>query len=279
MNYSKNIISNGKRIHIPLLGKVKFKYHRPIEGKPKAMRLTLDAKGHWYVTFACVDVPEKPLPFSNKKVGIDLGLTHFAATSDGELFENPRPMKEARLSLERACRRVSRRKKGSKRRKKAVKLLAIKHKMVANIRRENHISVAKSLVSRYGKVYVEALNIKGLASGMLAKSVHDAAWGNFLHWLRVKAEEAGREVLEVNPSGTSQICSGCGVEVRKDLSVRIHRCPDCELILDRDVNAARNILRLGMSQQGEASVVNGPRRSAKYIRQTKRSGHANQEVC
>jgi putative transposase len=111
------IVAGGKRVAVPLLGKVKFKQHRPVEGTPKAMRLTLDAGGRWYVTLACVDVPAKPLPATGREVGVDLGLTHFAATSDGDIFPNPRAAAVARLGIERAQRRVSRRVRGSKRRR------------------------------------------------------------------------------------------------------------------------------------------------------------------
>ncbi len=269
------IVAGGKRVHVPLLGKVKFKQHRPIQGTPKAMRIKLEKDGHWYVTFACADVPEKPLPATGKSAGVDLGLLTFAATSNGEMFENPRPMRAARIAVERAQRRVSRRVKRSRRRRKAVRLLAKKHLHVANVRREHHIAVARTLVEKYDTIYVEALNIKGLASGMLAKSVNDAAWGEFLHWLRVKAESAGRVVVEVNPCGTSQVCSGCGViGEHKSLAVRVHRCPDCGLVLDRDINAAKNILAAGKAAQGEARAVRRPRRSAN-LTSPQRPGHAS----
>ena len=254
------VVAGGKRVNIPLLGKIKFKQHRPLEGTPKAMRLTLRA-GRWYVTFACVDVPARPLPPTDADVGLDLGLTTFAATSDGELIAPPN-YRDARLHLERAQRRVSRRKRGSGRRRAAVRLLARAHEHAAAVRREHRISVARSLVARYGRIYVEKLNIKGLARGMLAGPVNRAGWGDFLHWLRVKAESAGREVVEVSPAGTSQICSECGGEVRKGLSVRVHRCP-CGYVADRDVNAARNVLRAGLALRGGAAAVSAPRRSVK----------------
>lgn len=259
------LTADGKRVKVPLLGPVKLKQHRPIEGTPKAMRLTLDVGGRWYVTFACVDVPAKPLPASTAEVGVDLGLSHFAATSDGELFENARPLAAARLDIERAARRVSGRVRGSHRRRKAAVLLAKKHAHVAAIRREQHISVARSLVATYGRIYVEGLNIKGLARGMLAKAVNDAAWGNLLHWLRCKAESAGREVVEVDPRGTSQTCPRCGLVKKKLLSERVHRC-DCGLVLDRDVAAAQVIKGLGHSLRGAAPAVGGRRRSAKYTK-------------
>ena len=258
------IVAGGKRVAIPLLGKVKFKQHRPLLGTPKAMRLTVDAGGRWFVTFACVDVPTKPIASAPQRdVGIDLGLSQLVATSDGEMFDNPRHLDAARIDVERAQRRVSRKRRGSRRRRKAAVLLAKQHARVANLRREHAIRVARSLTARYETVYVEDLNIKGLARSTLAKSVHDAAWGTLLHWLRCKAEEAGRAVVEVDPRGTSQACSGCGATVPKTLSERIHRCSDCGLVLDRDVNAARNVLRFGQSLRGAAPVVDGQRRSVK----------------
>lgn len=256
------IVAGGKRVKVPMLGKIKFKQHRSIEGTPKAMRLTLRA-GRWYVSLACEGVKPKPLPATGREVGIDLGLTYFIATSDGDTVNVPRAEKENRLVLARAQRRVSRRKRGSNRRRKAVRLLARTYEHVASVRRERHIVLAKGLVAAYDKIYVEKLNIKSLTSGMLAGPVHDAGWASFLHWLRVKAEEAGREVIEVNPAGTSQTCSSCGCEVRKDLSVRVHDCPHCGYKSDRDVNAARNILGLGRSLRREALAVSRPRRPEK----------------
>lgn len=257
------IVAGGNRVAVPLLGKVKFKQHRPIEGTPKALRLTVDAGGRWFVTFACVNVSAKPLPKSSAVVGVDLGLLHFAATSDGQTFENPRPLTVARLRLEQAARRLSRRKRGSKRRRIARVLLAKAHAHVANVRRENAITVARNLVARYQTIYVEDLNIKGLARSVLAKSVNDAAWGTFLHWLRCKAESAGREVVEVDPRGTSQECSQCGCIVEKSLVVRVHSCPHCGLVIDRDVNAAINIKARGQRVQGAALPVRRRRRSVK----------------
>lgn len=268
------IIAGGKRVKVPLLGKVKLHYHRPLEGRPRTMTITLNSDGHWYVGIACDGVAAKPQPAVGASVGVDLGLLTFAATSDGELFENPRPIQAARIDVERAARRVSRRKRGSKRRRRAARLLAKQHARVVNIRREHHIAAARSLVARYDTIFVEDLNVKGLASGMLAKSVKDAGWAQFRHWLDCKAEEAGRTVVDVDPRGTSQTCSRCGCEVRKSLAVRVHRCPDCGLTVDRDVNAAINIKAAGMAVQGEARAVGRPRRSAKCAKAARRPGHA-----
>ena len=270
------IVAGGKRVKVPLLGKVKLCYHRPLEGRPRTMKIKLDGDGNWYISIACDGVQAKPLPATGASVGVDLGLLTFAATSDGEMFENPRPLRVARIRMERAQRRVSRRKKGSKRRRRAVRLLGRQYAHVANIRREQHIVVARSLVARYDTIYVEDLNIKGLAAGMFAKSVNDAAWGRFQHWLDCKAEEAGRRVVEVDPRGTSQTCSRCGcVGEHKSLAVRVHRCADCGLEIDRDVNAAVNVKSLGMSEQGGARAVGRPRRSAKCAKANHRAGHAS----
>lgn len=268
------IVAGGKRVKVPGLGKVKLRYHRVLEGRPRTMQITHASDGHWYVLISCDGVATKPLPATDAVVGVDLGLTTLATTSDGEKFDNPRPLRVARISLERAQRRVSRRKRGSKRYEKAVRLLAKCHAHIANMRRENAIIIARSLVERYDIVVVEDLNLKGLTRGVFAKSFHDAGCGVLLRWIATKAEEAARENPAVNPAGTTINCSDCGEPVPKTLSDRVHRCPRCGLVLCRDVNAARNILRLGTSLQGEARAVRRPQRSAKRTTTTRRPGHA-----
>ena len=251
------IVAGGRRVKVPMLGKIKcYQIDRPLQGTPKAMRITTDGDGHWFVTFACVDVPAKPLPATGEAVGVDLGLLTFAATSDGEKFRNPRVLDAQRIATERAQRRVSRRVLGSRRRRGAVRLLRSHHARTANLRRENHIHVARSLVGRYDTIFVEALSILGLARGALARSVNDAAWGNFLHWLRCKAENAGREVVGVDPRGTSLTCSRCGcVGPKLPLSQRVFRCADCGFTADRDVNAGCNIKGLGLALRRGAALV------------------------
>ena len=254
-----------RRVAVPLLGTVKISLHRPLEGVPKAMRLTRDGRGRWFATLACVDVPQKPLPASSAAVGVDLGLLHLATTSDGVVYENPRPLAQARIELERAQRTVARRKKGGTRRKHAVQRLRRCYERVANVRREHQIAVAGDLVAKYGTIVVEDLRIKQMVHGNLARSIHDAAWAGLLHWLHVKAESAGRVVREVNPAYTSRTCSACGaVKEKLGLGERVFHCSTCSLAIDRDVNAALNIKRLGQSPQGAATLVKVRRRSAKH---------------
>lgn len=241
---------DGDRLTLRGIGTIRLRLSRPIEGTVKTVTLKRDRVGDWWVTFACDDVPEKPLPGTGESVGIDLGLKSFLATSDGDLVPNPRHLREAEAELRRAQRRVSRRKRGSSRRRKAVKILARKHRKVADARRDFHFKAARRLVERYDLIAVEDLNVRALARSKLAKSVSDAGWGQFLHALATKAEEAARDLVVVDCRGTSQECSGCGTVVPKGLSVRTHSC-DCGLTLDRDVNAARNILaRAGPSASG-----------------------------
>jgi putative transposase len=153
--------------------------------------------------------------------------------------------------LRRAGRKVARRKKGSKRRKKAVRLLQKQHRHIANQRRDFHHKTARSLVNRYGMVAHEDLNVAGIARTRLAKSTHDVGWAGFLAVLTHKAEEAGVTVIAVPPHKTTQMCSACEQipEVKKTLSDRVHSCPFCGYTADRDVNAAQNVLRLGRSLQ------------------------------
>lgn len=233
-------VAGNKRLRIHGVGNVKVKVHRPMEGALKTIGVTRDGCGHWYA-IATREVATKPLPASDAEVGIDVGILTFAALSDGEMIANPRPLATARIALERAQRVVSRRKRNSKRRRKARRVLAGHHARVCNVRRDFHHQTARSIVRKYGRIAVEELNVKGLAGGMLAKHVNDAAWGQFVTILSEKAAETARTLVRVDPRGTSQKCSECGEVVLKDLGVRVHHCPHCGLALDRDINAARNI--------------------------------------
>lgn len=242
-----------QRLRLTGIGHVKVKVHRPLEGVLKQVTVTLAGDGHWYACLCCDDVPAKPLPATGQSVGVDVGIKAFATLSTGEQIENPRHYERAQKKLRRAQRRVARRKRGSNRRRKAVLLLRAQHDRIRRTRLDFHHKAALGLVRRFDSVAVEKLNIKGLARGFLAKQVNDAAWGGFLSILHAKAECAGREVWEVDPRGTSQRCSGCGAMVPKPLAQRIHDCPGCGLVLDRDENAARNIHGLGQSLRGGLS--------------------------
>ena len=237
--------ANG-RLYLQGVGHLKVKLHREIEGKIKTVSVKREA-GAWYALFSC-EVQPSPLPDAVEAIGIDVGLTTFAVLSDGSEIANPRYARKAQARLRVAQRRVARRKRGGNGRRKAVALLQKAHVHVANQRSDFHHKTARSIVNRFGMVAVEELNVKGLAGSMLARSVHDAGWGQFLQRLDDKAESAGRQIVRVNPNGTTQRCSGCQSVVPKTLSQRWHACPACGLSLSPDENAAREILRLGLSR-------------------------------
>lgn len=230
-------VAGNKRVRLAGIGNVKVKCHRPMEGALKTIGVTRDACGHWYAIIAR-ECEAKPLPASELTVGIDLNLGKFAVLSDGTVFENPRHVRTARLETERKSRALARCKRGSKRRKKARTALAKTHAHVANARRDYHHKTARTIVNKYGRIAVEDLNVKGLARGMLAKHVNDAAWGQFLTILSEKAADAARTMVRVDAYNSTQECHQCHTLVPKDLSVRVHDCPVCGLVMCRDLNAS-----------------------------------------
>jgi putative transposase len=232
------------------IGCVAMRWSRPLEGTPKTVTISREADG-WYVCFSCADVPVQPLPLTGQETGIDLGLESFATLADGTMIHNPRCYRKAERRLKTAQRTVARRKKGSNRRRKAVKLLAKAHQTVKRQRLDFQHKTALTLVQQYDTISHEDLQVTNMVKNHhLAKSISAAGWRMFLTILAFKAACAGKQVVAVPPAYTSQTCSGCGVVVQKGLSVRWHSCPDCGTSLHRDHNAAKNIERLGQSLRG-----------------------------
>jgi putative transposase len=232
------------------IGRIAVRWSRPLEGTPKTVTISREADG-WYVCFSCADVPVQPLPPTGQEMGIDLGIEAFATLSNGTRMFHPGWYRKAECALKTAQRRVSRRTKGSNRRRKAVNLLAKAHQKVRRQRQDFHHKVALRLVRDYDVIYHENLQPANMVRNHhLATSISDAGWGAFLTILSDKAACAGRRVVGVNPAYTSQTCSGCGVIVQKGLSVRWHACPDCGTSLHRDHNAAKNIERAGQALRG-----------------------------
>jgi putative transposase len=237
------------------IGRIAVRWSRPIEGTPKTVTVSREADG-WYVTISCAEVPCQPLPLTGADTGIDLGLASFATLADGAHVANPRIFRVAERHLRRAQRRVTRRVKGSHRRRKAVRLLARAHQRVRRTRADFHHKTALDLVRQYDTIYHEDLQTANMVRNHhLAKSISDAGWSGFLSILSFKAVEAAKTVVAVPPAYTSQACSGCGVLVHKGLSVRWHLCPECGKSLHRDHNAALNILRLGTEQRAAGLAV------------------------
>lgn len=236
----------GHHLHVSKVGAIKIKLHRPIDGTIKTLTIKREA-GKWFACFS-VEIKLAPLPMSAESIGIDVGLTHFATLSDGTTIANPRHAKVTEAQMRRAQRRIARRRRGSAGRREAVRLFQSAHAHVRHQREDMHHKLSRRLVDRYGFIAVEDLNIQGLASGILAKSVHDASWSSFIEKLAYKAESAGRVLVKVDPRGTSQHCT-CGAHVPKTLSQRWHLCSACGLSLGRDHVSAQLILSRGLRDQ------------------------------
>ncbi len=221
---------------------------------------------HWFVIFSCEIEQELVYHPSGEAIGIDLGLLHFATLSDGSTIENPRHLRKAEQKLKKLQEALSRKKRGSKRRRKAAQLVGKNHRHIRNQRKDFHHKAARKLVNGYGVIVFEKLHPANMSkrpkpkqdeetgqylpNGASAKaglntSIVDAGWGQFQPIVTNKAAWAGSRVLLVSPKYTSQMCSGCGSIAKKELSERWHEC-SCGCSLDRDHNAAINIQRAGL---------------------------------
>lgn len=231
------------RIYLPNIGDVRIKWHRPLVGRPRTLTIKRDGE-QWYAVYVC-KVEPTPLPPAGGEVGIDLGTSpNFLVTSNGGFVPAPKYYRVAERKLKRQQRVVSRRKRGSSGRKKAVAALKRLHRKVRNQRKDFHHKTARKLLEANDVVYHENLSVKAMSRSRLSKSILDMGWGQFLNILYGKAAEAGRRVVGVNPAYTSQICSGCG-HVQKVPIGKPYECGACGLVIHRDVNAALNILRMG----------------------------------
>jgi len=234
---------DGRRLRLFGIGRVAVRWHRPVEGKIKTVRI-LHKAGKWYAIFVCeVPIPE-PLPATARAVGVDVGIASLITTSDGDKVDNPNYYRTAQRRLRILQRKLSRAKRGGKNRCKA--LLAVQHQQehVANQRRDFLHKLSTELVRAYDVIAFENLRITNMMKNKhLSKSILDSGWGIFTQFLTYKAESAGREVLFVDPAYTSKTCSNCGTLFENlTLSDRWVTC-DCGLSLDRDHNAAINILK------------------------------------
>ena len=240
-------LRENNRLYIMGVGELKLKLHRPLAGQIKTVTLKKSC-GKWDVCFSVILPSPALLPATGNATGIDVGVSSFAVLSDGTAIKNPRYYQTAQAKLRRVQRKVCRRKKTSNRRRKAVQHLARVHQHIKNQRNDFHHQVARKLINQYDLIACEKLNIKGLVRSKFAKVLNDVGWGSFLTKLSYKAAEAGREIVRVNPRGTSQRCI-CGQLVPKTLANKWHSCPNCELSVPRDHAAALEILRLGLSRR------------------------------
>ena len=234
-------------IYLSKIGFVKMSTHRefPVEAVTRA-----NVKYHggkWYANLTA-EIPDADASEAlEKTVGIDVGLSHFAMLSDQTYIENPKYFRKMEKKLAKAQRRLSRKKKGSHNRGKAKAKVAKLHAKIANQRRDFLHQVSVRVVRNYDLIVMEDLKVRNMVRNhRLAKSIHDAGWGQFKNYIRYKCERTGKRFILVDPKGTSQTCL-CGEPVPKDLSVRVHECPACGLVMDRDLVSAKLILGRGLS--------------------------------
>lgn len=261
------------KLKLSKIGEVRLLKHRQIEGKIKTCTIKKDID-QWYVSFVCKI--ENPVPIEIKnKVGIDVGLTSLITLSNGEKIEPPKFLGETEDKLMKEQKRLSLKKKGSNNRNKQRIKLARVHRKIKNQRKDFNHRLSRTLVNTYDLIRIEDLQIKNMVQNHhLAKSISDASWSQLIQFTSYKAEWAGKIVELVNPKGTSQTCSGCGKTVQKNLSERVHNCHFCGLVIDRDHNAAINILNRnnmnthglwGINACGELPIKDSMKQEALFI--------------
>jgi len=222
----------------------------------KRVRVVRRADGY-YVQF-CIDAERnEKREQTGKTIGLDVGLTHFYTDSDGNTVENPRHLRKSERSLKKLNRRLSRTQKGSKNRAKARNRLSRKHLKVSRRRKDFAVKLARCVVQSNDLVAYEDLQVRNMVKNKkLSKSISDAAWTAFRNWIEYFGKVFGVATVAVPPHYTSQNCSSCGKVAKKSLSQRTHICPHCGFVLDRDWNAARNILELGLRTVGHTETSN-----------------------
>lgn len=239
-----------KAVQLPKLGNVKCRISKPVCGRILSATVSRNPAGQYYVALCCTDVQIDALPVTGQQIGLDMGLHHFAVSSDGSEYPNPKHLKKSLRKLGRLQRQLSRKSKGSHNREKARIRVAKLHEHVANQRQDMLHKLSTALIRTNDIVCLEDLAPKNMMKNhRMARSVADVAWGEFRRQLKYKAEWYGRKVVEVNrffPS--SQLCSVCRKQWSgtKDLKIRKWTCPECGAVHLRDTNAAINILHEGL---------------------------------
>jgi putative transposase len=246
-------LKDGK-LSLSKIGNIRIILHREIEGKIKTCTIKKDVD-QWYVTLSCeIDTPIIPIEIKTK-TGIDVGLKALLTLSNGYQIEPPEFLRQSEDKLTQEQKRLSRKRKRSHNRNNQRIVVAKVHRRIRNQRKDFAHKTSRKLVDIYDHIVFEDLQIQNMVKNHhLAKSISDAGWLQLINFTKTKAECAGKIVELVNPRNTSQNCSGCGKLVQKDLSVRVHSCPFCGLVLDRDHNAAINILNRSKNTVGTTEI-------------------------
>lgn len=249
--FVKSFYLEGNKLKLGLIGKVKMKLHRVVNGKPKIATIIREVD-QWFVALSVEQSFSEQQIFhgaTTSSIGIDLGISRIITLSDGTTMGNPRFFKRAEHQIKLLQKELSRKRRGSKRRERTKIRLAKAWRSVRRRRDDFTHKVSDYLTKRFSFIAFEDLDVQKMVhSHSLASAIMDSLWGKIRRLTVYKAERRGGRVLLVNPGGTSQKCSGCGSDVPKNLAERVHDCQSCGLVVDRDVNAARNILKRGLEQ-------------------------------
>ena len=249
-NQNGTVFIENNRIKIPKLkSMIKIKQHREFVGLIKSCIISQNPSGKYYISML-VDTENIQLPKLDTKVGIDLGIKEFAITSDGEMFSNPKWLKKSEKRLRKLQKDLSRKQKGSNNRRKDRLKVAKLHEKISNQRKDYLHKISHYIISENQVIVIEDLKVSNMIKNhKLAKSIADVSWSEFRIQLEYKAKWYGREII-IAPSNyaSSQLCSNCGNKSSqtKDLSCRTYICPVCGMIMDRDINASKNLLKLAM---------------------------------
>jgi len=237
----------GDRLYVSKIGMIKIKKHREIEGQIKTLTIKKE-NDEWYATFSCENVPVEKVNnnFKSEVEGLDVGIKKFLVCSDEREFDNPKFLKRSEKKLKRLQRRHSKKKKGSKNRKKSIIKLSNQHTKITRQREDFHKKLARQLAMEIKYIGIEDLNIKGMVRNhCLAKSISDVGWGSFFSYLKYYKTIFDGEIIEVGRfEPTSQICSNCGNKQKMSLDKRNFKCLECGIEIDRDLNASLNIKKL-----------------------------------
>lgn len=243
--------------HIKVFGidnPLRIKMHRPFLGRCKTVSIVKDID-QFFLILSCDDVPQEALASTGKTIAFDLGLNSFITTDDGMQFHHPKPYRTAKEKLAFLNQKLARKQRGSDNRKRAKQELARAHRKVKNVRNDYLHKISKQIISENDTIIFEDLNVKSMMEKEREKgkiqpnkgNISDASWINFTNMLTYKAESAGRKVVKVDPKNTSRMCSCCGnLDTSQTLADRFYYCWMCGEGMDRDLNAAKNIRRIGM---------------------------------
>ena len=249
-NQNGTVYIENKHIKVPKLkSMIKIEQHRELNGLIKSCTISQAPSGKYYISIL-VDEENIKLPKTEKKIGVDLGIKAFAITSDGDFFSNPKRLKKSEKRLAKLQKDLSRKQKGSKNRRKAKIKVAKLHESISNQRKDMLHKISTQLINENQVIVIEDLKVSNMIKNhKLAKSIADVSWSEFRRMLEYKADCYGREII-IAPSNyaSSQLCSNCGNKSSqtKELSCRTYICPVCGMIMDRDINASKNLLKLAM---------------------------------